>query len=144
MSQDQLSVLRGELWRGHAGLQSADPGSAAYRRATQRVLELTANLLRAEAEDARRLRAARRRAYALGFGASLVLLGGAAGLAAGVVVGHPLWRWAGLGLLTLALVLGVAFGYARGGVGRRAARRDAVPDRERPERPERAGGGSAA
>jgi len=141
MGQDQLSVLRGELWRGHAGLQGADPRSAEYRQATERLLELTARLLRAEADDARRLRAARRRAYALGFGTLLVLLAGASGLAAGVVVAHPLWRWSGLGLLAIALVLGVAFGYARGGVGRRAARRDAVAEQDRPERP---GGGSAA
>jgi hypothetical protein len=78
---DQLVALRGELWQRHVLLQGMDPADSRYDDAGAELVDLTADLLRVEAEVAEARRAARRRAGRIGFTAAGVLLAAAVALA---------------------------------------------------------------
>jgi hypothetical protein len=104
---DQLVALRGELWQRHVSLQGMDPGDGRYDDAGAELVDLTAELLRVEAEVAEGKRAARRRAGRIGFTAAGVLLAAAVALAvAAPVLGVLIARAAaGAALLVMVAVL---------------------------------------
>jgi len=70
----QLVALRGELWQRHVLLQGMDRDDEGYEHASIELLDLTAELLRIEAEVGEVKRAARNRAGRIGFSAAAVLL----------------------------------------------------------------------
>src|SRR5262249_8977007 len=95
-SEPPAVALRGELWQRHVELQEMDPASAEYDAAVSKLVALTADLLRAEAE-AREVRKGVRR----GFGQVLYYLGAVllivaitvAALLAPAAVGGWVYRW---------------------------------------------------
>jgi hypothetical protein len=57
----RVVALRGELWRQHTDLRDIGPTDARYPEAVTELLDLTAELLAAEAHSSAQSRAARRR-----------------------------------------------------------------------------------
>jgi hypothetical protein len=57
----RIVALRGELWRQHTDLHDIGPTDARYPKAVTELLDLTAELLAAEAHSSAQRRAARRR-----------------------------------------------------------------------------------
>ena len=104
---DQLVALRGELWQRHVLLQGMDPSDTRYDDAGAELVDLTAELLRVEAEVTEAKRAARRRAGRIGFTAAGLLLVAAVALAvAAPVLGVLISRAAaGAALLVMVVVL---------------------------------------
>jgi hypothetical protein len=104
-----LVALRGELWQRHVLLQSMDRDDERYEDASIELLDLTAELLRVEAEVGAATRAVRSRAGQIGFSVAAVLLVGAVAFAAaapalGVLISRAA---AGSVLLLVVVVLAV-------------------------------------
>jgi hypothetical protein len=119
----QLVALRGELWQRHVLLQGMDRDDERYEDASIELLDLTAELLRVEAEVGEVKRAARSRAGRIGFSAAAVLLLAAAALAvAAPVLGVLISQVAaGSVLLLVVVVLAVTVAVRRRNAPERAA-----------------------
>jgi hypothetical protein len=119
----QLVALRGELWQRHVLLQGMDRDDEHYEDASLELLELTAELLRVEAEVGEVKRAARRRAGRIGFSVASVLLlaAGACAMAAPVLGVLTSQVAAGSVLLLAAVVLAVTVAVRRRNAPERAS-----------------------
>lgn len=106
---ERLVALRGELWQRHTRLQTVDREEARYDEQSDALIELTAELLRVEAEVAEAGRAARRRVGRIGFAVATVLLFAAVGsfLAAPVLGTHASRIGAGAALAAVVVVLAI-------------------------------------
>lgn len=102
----QLVALRGELWQRHVLLQSMDRDDERYADASIELLDLTAELLRVEADVGEAKRAVRGRAGRIGFSVAAVLMLAAAALAvAAPVLGLLVSRVAAGSVLLLVVVV---------------------------------------
>ena len=102
----QLVALRGELWQRHVLLQSMDRDDERYEDASVELLDLTAELLRVEAEVDEAKRAVRSRAGRIGFSMAAVLLLGAVAFAvAAPALGVLISRVAAGSVLLLVVVV---------------------------------------
>ena len=125
----QLVALRGELWQRHVLLQGMARDDEGYENASIELLDLTAELLRVEAEVGKVKRAARGRAGRIGFSlAVLLLLGAVAFAVAAPALGVLISRVAaGSALLLVVVVLAVTLLVRRRNAPERATDGRAAP-----------------
>lgn len=102
--QAQVVSLRGALWRQHTDLRDMEPADARYPDAVNTLLELTAQLLTAEAESSARDRASRRTAALAVAGLGAVLIA-ASVLAVVIIPGLGGWMFRAVDGAVLTIVV---------------------------------------
>lgn len=135
---ERLVALRGELWQRHALLRGMDREDVRYEDASSELIELTSALLRAEADVAELVQAARRRISLLGAAVATVLLLAAVALFfARPVIGVLTSRVAtGAVLLAVIVTLLVTVLLGRRRRGPAVPRRGPAAESAEPGRPE--------